>query len=152
MVTSLLFFQAVLNQKFIDCFVLVFLDTQAGKTVGSPSSHQSVCLSVCLVCLSIKLLVSVPESQSGVPRAAAHPTARQYKSSTATGVHVPPPGVGHQHRLLHALDCSAVEPLLRHRTSLGCVAWGSFFSVHQFKRIGPFCVWRRVSDGIILLK
>lgn len=28
------FFQAVLNQKFIDCFVLVFLDSQAGKTVS----------------------------------------------------------------------------------------------------------------------
>lgn len=27
-------FQAVLNQKFTDCFVLVFLDTQAGKTVS----------------------------------------------------------------------------------------------------------------------
>lgn len=28
------FFQAVLNQKFTDCFVLVFLDSQAGKTVS----------------------------------------------------------------------------------------------------------------------
>lgn len=27
-------FQAVLNQKFTDCFVLVFLDTQGGKTVS----------------------------------------------------------------------------------------------------------------------
>lgn len=27
-------FQAVLNQKFTDCFVLVFLDAQAGKTVS----------------------------------------------------------------------------------------------------------------------
>lgn len=30
-----IFFQAVLNQKFTDCFVLVFLDSQAGKTVRS---------------------------------------------------------------------------------------------------------------------
>src|SRR4029434_8258331 len=29
---SLSVFQAVLNQKFTDCFVLVFLDAQAGKT------------------------------------------------------------------------------------------------------------------------
>lgn len=33
-----LLFQAVLNQKFTDCFVLVFLDTQAGKTVSRYSS------------------------------------------------------------------------------------------------------------------
>lgn len=32
--TSAILFQAVLNQKFTDCFVLVFLDTQAGKTVS----------------------------------------------------------------------------------------------------------------------
>lgn len=32
---NLIFLQAVLNQKFTDCFVLVFLDTQAGKTVSS---------------------------------------------------------------------------------------------------------------------
>lgn len=31
----IILFQAVLNQKFTDCFVLVFLDTQAGKTVSS---------------------------------------------------------------------------------------------------------------------
>lgn len=30
----LLVLQAVLNQKFTDCFVLVFLDNQAGKTVS----------------------------------------------------------------------------------------------------------------------
>lgn len=29
-----IYFQAVLNQKFTDCFVLVFLDAQAGKTVS----------------------------------------------------------------------------------------------------------------------
>ncbi|XP_016380898.1 protein SZT2-like [Sinocyclocheilus rhinocerous] len=55
---------AVLNQKFTDCFVLVFLDTQAGKT---------------------------------------------QQSSTAAGLHVPPSGVGHQHRLLQPLDGPAVN-------------------------------------------
>lgn len=44
-------FQAVLNQKFTDCFVLVFLDTQAGKTVSWHLYHdQTVCCcsNVCL--------------------------------------------------------------------------------------------------------
>lgn len=31
---AVILYQAVLNQKFTDCFVLVFLDSQAGKTVS----------------------------------------------------------------------------------------------------------------------
>lgn len=35
-------FQAVLNQKFTDCFVLVFLDAQAGKTVSNYNYYTDI--------------------------------------------------------------------------------------------------------------
>lgn len=37
-ILNVILFQAVLNQKFTDCFVLVFLDSQAGKTVSYSNS------------------------------------------------------------------------------------------------------------------
>ncbi|XP_048108666.1 KICSTOR complex protein SZT2 isoform X5 [Alosa alosa] len=71
---------AVLNQKFTDCFVLVFLDAQGQN-----------------------------ESKGGVPGTPPHPAAVQHKSPATAGLHVPPPGVSGQYRLLQPLDRPPVK-------------------------------------------
>lgn len=112
--------QVVLNQKFTDCFVLVFLDSHLGKTVriagrgflsasweappepaeaGSPapcayppSSHHR----------TPAMFPAV--SDSGFPRALPGTAPGQREPSSPAGLHLPPPRVRHQHSLLHPLD------------------------------------------------
>lgn len=69
----IILFQAVLNQKFTDCFVLVFLDTQAGKTV-SYSTTMIYVLLYHYCCADISATFSLhflPEPQGCVSGATA---------------------------------------------------------------------------------
>lgn len=84
--------QAVLNQKFTDCFVLVFLDAQAGKTVSS------ILLLFVLQCsradTSVLLLVHLlppTEPKGRVPGAAAVTAAGRQQPPPSACFHVPPP-------------------------------------------------------------
>lgn len=43
-----LLLQVVLNQKFTDCFVLVFLDSHLGKTVRMGGGGEGLCVSLML--------------------------------------------------------------------------------------------------------
>lgn len=49
------------------------------------------------------------ESEGGVQRAAARSESAEQQSSTTAGLHVPPSGVGHQHRVLQPLDGPSVS-------------------------------------------
>ncbi|KAI1236749.1 hypothetical protein IHE44_0015002 [Lamprotornis superbus] len=69
----------VLNQKFTDCFVLVFLDSHSGKT-----PHR------------------------GFPGAIPSAAPEQRESSATAGVHIPSPGVSYQHCLLQPVDRPAL--------------------------------------------
>lgn len=118
--------QVVLNQKFTDCFVLVFLDSHLGKTVRTQGEGfcvglvggrtpnalpQSLLRLGCLPCLP---LTSVPHcvptvSDGGFPRALPSAAPGQREPPCPAGLHLPSPRVGHQHSLLHPLDPSPLR-------------------------------------------
>ncbi len=54
-------------------------------------------------------LLLLPESEGCFQGAVTCADAVEQQSSTAAGLHVPPSGVGHQHRLLQPLDGPAVN-------------------------------------------
>lgn len=109
-------FQAVLNQKFTDCFVLVFLDAQAGKTVSYSSDLKDYMLiHVCKRPFSI--LLPPAELKGCVSGAAAITDPGQQQPPSSTGVHVPSPGVSHQHSLLQPLDRAVIERSIAGLTS-----------------------------------
>lgn len=51
-----------------------------------------------------------PEPEDGAEGGAGGAASGQQQSPASAGVHVPPPGVGHQHGLLQPLDGPPVEP------------------------------------------
>ncbi len=62
--------------------------------------------------IRVNLSVWLSESEGCFQRAVTCADAVEQQSSTAAGLHVPPSGVGHQHRLLQPLDGSAVNRAL----------------------------------------
>lgn len=105
-----LLLQVVLNQKFTDCFVLVFLDSHLGKTVrtkgeGLPGGCTPVLPSAFSV-LPTHPLTCLPPTvpDGGLPRALPGAAPGQRESPGPAGLHLPPLGVCHQHRLFHPLD------------------------------------------------
>lgn len=116
-----LLLQVVLNQKFTDCFVLVFLDSHLGKTVRTGVRavphvlHPRACWAggACFLGPACPPLTITPSpgapvfptvSDGSFPRALPSTAAGQREPPRPAGLHLPPPGVGHQHSLLHPLD------------------------------------------------
>lgn len=109
-VSFCLLLQVVLNQKFTDCFVLVFLDSHLGKTVRKGGEGLSVNLvspapkvgaptlpGPCFLCPSCPLspLHHPPMfptvSDSGFPRALPSTAPGQREPTCSAGLHLPPP-------------------------------------------------------------
>ena len=64
-----LLLQVVLNQKFTDCFVLVFLDSHLGKTVRTGGGSEGLCVSLVGGCTPNAPSQSLLRLGSPAPRA-----------------------------------------------------------------------------------